>query len=60
MPGQHTTNVIEGHANKGKKGNRSGLLQWIQGPPDLPVTVAVPLESVLQSSARPVVTSRSH
>jgi hypothetical protein len=55
MPGQHTTNVIEGRANEGKKGNRSGLLWcgtgslwWIQGPSDLPVTVAVPLESVFQ------------
>jgi hypothetical protein len=55
MPGQHTTNAIEGHADKGKKGNRSGLLRcgsgsprWIEGPSDLPVTVAVPLESVLQ------------
>jgi hypothetical protein len=55
MPGQHTTNVIEGRANKGNKGNRSGFLRcgsgslrWIQGPSDLPVTVAVPLESVLQ------------
>jgi hypothetical protein len=55
MPGQHTTNAIEGRANKGKKGNRSGLLQcgsgslrWILGPSELPVTVAVPLESVLQ------------
>jgi hypothetical protein len=27
MPGQHTTNVIEGRANKRKKGNRSGLLR---------------------------------
>jgi hypothetical protein len=42
------TNAIEGRANKGKKGNRSGLLRWIQGPSDLPVTVTVPLESVLQ------------
>jgi hypothetical protein len=55
MPGQHTTNAIEGRANKRKKGNRSGLLRcgsdslrWIQCPSDLPVTVAVPLESVLQ------------
>jgi hypothetical protein len=55
MPGQHTTNAIEGHADKGKKGDRSGLLQcgsgspwWIEGLSDLPVTVAVPLESVLQ------------
>jgi hypothetical protein len=49
------TNAIEGRADKGKKGDRSGLLwcgsgspRWIEGPSDLPVTVAVPLESVLQ------------
>jgi hypothetical protein len=55
MPGQYTTNAIEGRANKGKKGNRSGLLRcgsgclrWIQGPSDLPVPIAVPLENVLQ------------
>jgi hypothetical protein len=27
MLGQHMTNAIEGRANKGKKGNRSGLLR---------------------------------
>jgi hypothetical protein len=55
MPGQHTTNAIEGRANKGKKGNRSGLLRcgsgslrWIQGPSNLPFPIAVPLESVPQ------------
>jgi hypothetical protein len=55
MPGQHMANVIEGCVDKGKKGNRSGLfrggsdsLRWIVGPSDLPVTIAVPLISVLQ------------
>jgi hypothetical protein len=56
MPGQHTANVIEGRVDKRKKGDQSGLLRgggsdslrWIEGPSDLPVTVAVPLESVLQ------------
>jgi hypothetical protein len=52
---QHTANAIKGRVDKGKKGHRSGLLRegsgylrWIEGPSDLPVTVAVPLESVLQ------------
>jgi hypothetical protein len=47
--------AIEGHVDKGKKGDRSGLLwggsdslRWIESPSDLPVTVAVPLESVLE------------
>jgi hypothetical protein len=55
VPGQHTADAIEGRVDKGKKGDRSGLLQggsdslrWIDSPSDLPVTVAVPLESVLQ------------
>jgi hypothetical protein len=55
MPGQHTANAIEGRADKGKKGDRIGLLRggsdslrWIEGPSDLPVTVTVPLESVLE------------
>jgi hypothetical protein len=55
MPGQHMANAIEGCVDKRKKGDRSGLLrggsdslQWIEGPSDQPVTVAVPLESVLQ------------
>jgi hypothetical protein len=55
VPGQHTADAIEGHIDKGKKGNRSGLLRsgrnsllWIESPSDLPVTVAVPLESVLE------------
>jgi hypothetical protein len=55
MPGQHMANAIEGRVDKRKKGYRTGLLRggsdsprWIEGPSDLPVTVAVPLESVLQ------------
>jgi hypothetical protein len=55
LPGQHTTTASDGRANKGKKGNRSvflrcgsGSLRWIQGPSDLPVSIAVPLESVPQ------------
>jgi hypothetical protein len=54
-PGQHMTDVIEGCVDKGKKGDRSGLLQggsdslrWIESPSDLPVIVAVPLESDLE------------
>jgi hypothetical protein len=54
-PGQHTADVIEGRVDKGKKGDRSGLLQGgsdslrrIENPSDLPVTVAVPLESDLE------------
>jgi hypothetical protein len=52
MPRQHTANAIEGCVDKGKKGDRSGLLRGgsdsLQIPSDLPVTIAVPLESVLQ------------
>jgi hypothetical protein len=55
MPGQHTANAIEGRADKVKNGDRSGLLRggsdsppWIEGQSDMPVTVAVPIESVLQ------------
>jgi hypothetical protein len=55
VPGQHTVDAIEGHVDKGKKGDRSGLLRggsdsprWIESPSDLPVTVAIPLESVLE------------
>jgi hypothetical protein len=55
VPGQHTANAIEGRVDKRKKGNRSGLLWggsdslwWTENPSDLPVTVAVPLESVLE------------
>jgi hypothetical protein len=40
---------------KGRRGDRSGLLRggsdslwWIESPSDLPVTVAIPLESVLE------------
>jgi hypothetical protein len=45
VPGQHTADAIESLVDKGKKGDRSGLLRcssgsprWIQGPSDLPVT----------------------
>jgi hypothetical protein len=45
--------VIESRVDKWKKGNLSGLLRigsdslrWIESLSDLPVTVAVPLESV--------------
>jgi hypothetical protein len=55
VPGQHTANSIEGVVDKRKKGERivllrggSDTLRWIEGPSVLPVTVAVPLESVLQ------------
>jgi hypothetical protein len=55
VPGQHTADAIEGCVDKGKKGGQSGLLQggsdslrWIESPSDLSVTVAVPLESVLE------------
>jgi hypothetical protein len=54
MPGQHTADAIESRVEKGKKGDRSGLLRcgsdslrWIEIPSDLPVTVVVPLESIL-------------
>jgi hypothetical protein len=52
-PGQHTADVMESQADKGKKDDRSGLLQggsdslrWTERVLDLPVTVAIPLESV--------------
>jgi hypothetical protein len=55
VPGRHTADAIESRVNKGKKRDRSGLFQggsdslrWIESPSDLPVTVAVPLESVLK------------
>jgi hypothetical protein len=47
--------AIESHVDKGKKGDQSGLLRgssdtfwWIESPSDLLVTVAVPLECVLE------------
>jgi hypothetical protein len=47
--------AIEGRVDRGKKGDRSGLLRgWsdsfrrIESLSDLPVTVAIPLESVLE------------
>jgi hypothetical protein len=53
VPGQYTADAIESRVDKGKKGDRSGLvrggsdsLRWIESPSDLPVTAAVPLESV--------------
>jgi hypothetical protein len=55
VPGQHTADAIEGRVDKEMKGDRSGFLRggsdslrWIESPSDLPVTVAVPLESVLE------------
>jgi hypothetical protein len=55
VPGQRTADAIESRIDKWKKGDRSGLLQggsdslrWIESPLYLPVTVAVPLESVLE------------
>jgi hypothetical protein len=48
-------NAIEGRVDKRKKGDRSGILRggsdslrWMEAPSDLPVTIAVTLESVLQ------------
>jgi hypothetical protein len=53
VPGQHTADAIESRVDKGKKGDRSGLLRgfsdslwWIERLSNLPVTIAIPLESV--------------
>jgi hypothetical protein len=55
VPGQRTADSIESRIDKWKKGDRSGLLQggsdslrWIESSLFLPVTIAVPLESVVE------------
>jgi hypothetical protein len=55
VPGQHRADAIESRVDKEKKGDRNGYLRgisdsrrWIDGPSDLSVTAAVPLEIVLQ------------
>jgi hypothetical protein len=55
VPGQHAADAIKGCVDKWKKSDRSDLLQgrgdslrWIDSLLDLPITLAIPVERVLE------------